>query len=119
MEATTAAPAFPLPEVLDGCRKAPIMTIGINPNLTAFAPGQPGTAWCYPNFADDESADLFTKYAYYYRYRSVFQERFDLSWVEQFLLPEPRVVAAKAGLSGVGAASDRFTELRPPYPLRR
>lgn len=97
IEATTAEPAFPLPEVLDGCRKAPIMTIGINPNLTAFAPGQAGASWCYPNFADDESADLLTKYAYYYRYRSVFQERFDLDWVRQFLLPEPRVLAAKAG----------------------
>jgi hypothetical protein len=97
VEATTAAPAFPLPEVLDGCRKAPIMTIGINPNLTAFAPGQAGTAWCYPSFSDDQTADLWTKYAYYYRYRSVFQESFALDWVRQFLLPEPRVVAAKGG----------------------
>lgn len=97
VEATTAEPSFPCPEVLDGCRKAPIMTIGINPNLTAFAPGQTGTSWCYPNFSDDETADLYTKYAYYYRYRSVFQERFDLDWVEQFLLPEPRIVATRSG----------------------
>ena len=97
IEATTGAPGFPLPEILDGCRKAPIMTIGINPNLTAFAPGRAGASWCYPGFADDQTADLWTKYAYYYRYRSVFQERFDLDWVRQFLLPEPRIVAAKSG----------------------
>ena len=36
VDAITADPGFPEPEVVDGCRKAPIMTIGINPNLTAF-----------------------------------------------------------------------------------
>src|SRR6478672_10545373 len=35
LQTTTRPPAFPDPEVIDGCRKAPIMTIGINPNLTA------------------------------------------------------------------------------------
>ena len=38
LKGTTRPPAFPDAEVMDGCRKAPIMTIGINPNLTAFAP---------------------------------------------------------------------------------
>src|SRR6266849_6810194 len=68
VKGTTSPPSFPDPEVMDGCRKAPIMTIGINPNLTAFAPGQMGAAWCYPNFSDDQEADLWAKYAYYYRY---------------------------------------------------
>jgi hypothetical protein len=89
--------AFPDPEIMDGCRKAPIMTIGINPNLTAFAPGQMGTKWCYPHFTDDDKTDQWTKYAYYYRYRSVYQECFDLKWIEQFLLPDDRIVASKAG----------------------
>ena len=89
--------AFPDPEVMDGCRKAPIMTIGINPNLTAFAPGQMGTSWCYPHFTDDGHTDPWTKYAYYYRYRSVFQECFDLKFVEQYLIPGSRVNATKAG----------------------
>jgi hypothetical protein len=50
---------------MDGCRKAPIMTIGINPNLTAFAPGRAGASWCYPDFSDASGGDAATKYAYY------------------------------------------------------
>jgi hypothetical protein len=113
VDAVTAEPAFPLPEVLDGCRKAPIMTIGINPNLTAFAPGQTGSAWCYPNFSDDATADLYEKYAYYYRYRSVFQERFDLTWIEQFIQSEQRIVAPKAGYV---VSADRKTD-SPSFDL--
>lgn len=97
IQTVTQAPAFPNPEVLDGCRKAPIMTLGINPNLTAFAPGPTGAAWAYPGFATDEGGSLYTKYAYYYRYRTVFQESFELGFAEQFLLPDPRVVAERAG----------------------
>ena len=89
--------AFPDPEIMDGCRKAPIMTIGINPNLTAFSPGLMGTSWCYPHFTDDDKTDAWTKYAYYYRYRSVYQECFNLKWIEQFLLPNDRIVATKDG----------------------
>src|SRR5690348_14272966 len=44
IEGTTRPPVFPDAEVMDGCRKAPIMTIGINPNLTAFSPGQTGAS---------------------------------------------------------------------------
>jgi hypothetical protein len=93
----TEEQAFPDPEVMDGCRKAPIMTIGINPNLTAFSPGRMGTSWCYPHFTGADNTDPWTKYAYYYRYRSVYQECFDLKFVEQFLLPDDRVTATKAG----------------------
>jgi hypothetical protein len=95
---TTRPPAFPNPEVVDGCRKAPIMTIGINPNLTAFAPGPLGASWCYPNFSSDHGTDEWAKYAYYYRYRSVYQERFDLRFAERFLLAAGRVVAPRPGL---------------------
>jgi hypothetical protein len=97
ISATTGRPAFPDPEIMDGCRKAPIMTVGINPNLTAFAPGSAGASWAYPAFTSvghDEWAD----YAYYYRYRSVYQERFDLEFVKQFLVPEGRVVAPRDGV---------------------
>jgi len=97
IQGKTQNEAFPDPEIMDGCRKAPIMTIGINPNLTAFAPGRMGTSWCYPHFTDDDKTDPWTKYAYYYRYRSVYQECFDLKWIEQFLLPDDRIVATKAG----------------------
>ncbi len=93
----TRPPAFPEAEVIDGCRKAPIMTIGINPNLTAFAPGQTGAAWCYPSFSSDNDTDAWAKYAWYYRYRSVYQERLDLAFVRRFILPEGRILATGPG----------------------
>lgn len=93
----TRPPAFPNGEVIDGCRKAPIMTIGINPNLTAFLPGQTGAAWCYPDFSSDGDTDAWAKYAWYYRYRTVYQEKLDLDFVRRFMLPERRVIAARGG----------------------
>jgi hypothetical protein len=104
LRGTTRPPSFPDAEIMDGCRKAPIMTIGINPNLTAFLPGQTAASWCYPSFASDRGTDSWTKYAYYYRYRSVYQERFDRRFAEQFLVAEGRIIAAKAG---VIVAADR------------
>jgi hypothetical protein len=94
----TRPQAFPDAEVMDGCRKAPIMTIGINPNLTAFASGKTGASWCYPSFSSADSTDSWTKYAYYYRYRSVYQEHFDLKFIEPYLLSEGSIRAAKAGV---------------------
>lgn len=114
VKGTTSPPSFPDPEVMDGCRKAPIMTIGINPNLTAFAPGQTGAAWCYPDFTSNKGTDAFTKYAYYYRYRSVYQERFDLKFVEKYLLPEGRIIATN---SGDVIAADRLSD-DPTYSIK-
>jgi len=114
LQGITRPPSFPDAEVMDGCRKAPIMTIGINPNLTAFAPGQTGTSWCYPSFSSDHGTDSWAKYAYYYRYRSVYQEHMDLAFVEKFLLPDGQIKAAKAGvLIAALRASDA-----PDYDLR-
>lgn len=93
----TRPPAFPEAEVVDGCRKAPIMTIGINPNLTAFAPGQTGTSWCYPTFFSDDATDAWAKYAWYYRYRSVYQERLAFDFARRFILPEGQIVAPRSG----------------------
>jgi hypothetical protein len=93
----TRPPAFPEAEVADGCRKAPIMTLGINPNLTAFAPGQTGAAWCYPSFSSDGASDEWAKYAWYYRYRTLYQERLDLDFARRYVLPEGRVYAARSG----------------------
>ena len=56
----TAPSVFPNAAVAGGCRKAPIMTIGINPNMTVFSPGQTGTAWAYPNFTSDNGTDAWT-----------------------------------------------------------
>jgi nucleoside phosphorylase len=93
----TRPPSFPDPEVSDGCRKAPIMTIGINPNLTAFLPSQRGAAWAYPSFSSAGGYDAWTKYAWYYRYRSIYQERLSLEFVRKFVLPEGRVYAPRNG----------------------
>ncbi|HYN86906.1 MAG TPA: hypothetical protein VER55_00180 [Ardenticatenaceae bacterium] len=114
---TTRPAAFPNPEVVDGCRKAPIMTIGINPNLTAFAPNRTGASWCYPSFYTDDGGDEWTKYAYYYRYRSVYQERFDLDFIRPYLLPEPRVVAPRPGVvtAGVRTSDSPSFELHVCY----
>jgi hypothetical protein len=113
----TEVEAFPTPEALNGCRKAPIMTIGINPNLTAFAPGPTGASWAYPNFQDDPVTDLWAKYAYYYRYRTVFQERFDLDFVKQYLVADEQVVAPRAGqvVSAVRPTSAPSYEVRVLY----
>src|SRR5665213_576079 len=93
----TTDQGFPTGEIMDGCRKAPIMTIGINPNLTAFSPGQQGASWAYPNFTSDNGTDEWTKYAYYYRYRSVFQEHFNLAVIKAYLLADGQVIAPKSG----------------------
>jgi nucleoside phosphorylase len=93
----TRPPVFPEAEVADGCRKAPIMTLGINPNLTSFFPGQEGVAWCYPSFFSDAGTDAWAKYAWYYRYRSVYQERLALDFVRKFILPEGRIHAPRPG----------------------
>jgi hypothetical protein len=98
LEGVTGSPCFPNPEVMDGCRKAPIMTIGINPNLTAFAPGRMGAAWAYPSFSSANGTDVYAKTAYYYRYRSVYQERFDLGFMEKYLVKAGQVVAPKSGV---------------------
>jgi hypothetical protein len=107
IQGVTRPPSFPAAEIMDGCRKAPIMTIGINPNLTAFAPGQTGASWCYPSFSGANGTDPAAKYAYYYRYRSVYQEHFDLAFAEKYLLPAGQIKAAKAGvMQSVVRASD-------------
>ena len=73
------------------------MTIGINPNLTAFLPSQAGAAWCYPNFSSDGGTSAWAKYAWYYRYRSVYQERFTLDFIKKFILPDGRITADRGG----------------------
>jgi len=111
----TSAPGFPSPEIMDGCRKAPIMTIGINPNLTSFFPGPTGASWCYPAFTSANGGDANTKYAYYYRYRSIYQEHFDFNpqFIEPYLLPEGRIVATADGKIGL----IKVTGNAPPVEL--
>jgi hypothetical protein len=117
IQGTTRPQAFPDPEVMDGCRKAPIMTIGINPNLTAFASGKTGASWCYPSFSSADGTDSWAKYAYYYRYRSIYQEHFALKFIEPFLLPDGRITAPKPGLMKEfsRATDDPAFEIRVQY----
>lgn len=79
------------PQILHGCRKAPVMTIGINPNLTGFWPGTKGARWAYPYFRS------FARYAYYYRHRTVHQEAFPLDFIRRHLREDGRLVGRKAG----------------------
>jgi hypothetical protein len=51
-----------VPELLTGCRKAPILAVGINPNLPGWWPGKYGSL--NPLF------DEFKQYAHYFRYRA-------------------------------------------------
>ena len=113
VDGRTREQAFPNGEIMDGCRKAPIMTIGINPNLTAFSPGVTGTAWAYPDFSSDDGTDAWTKYAYYYRYRSVYQERFDFEAIKKYLVAGSEIVASADGKI-VGATR---TSSAPSYQM--
>ncbi|MGH8884667.1 MAG: amidohydrolase family protein [Egibacteraceae bacterium] len=52
-----------VPEILSGCRKAPIMSVGINPNLPGY--------WPFSRNAINPLFEDFLQYAHYFRYRSV------------------------------------------------
>src|ERR1019366_5998913 len=64
---------------------------------TAFLPSQRGAAWAYPSFSSANGTDAWTKYAWYYRYRSIYQERFNLEFVRKFILSEGRIYAPRNG----------------------
>jgi hypothetical protein len=94
---TTRTARFPDPAVLGGCRKAPIMTVGINPNLTPFTPGLLNSTWAYPSFRDTPPFDGTAKFAYYYRHRTVFQESCDEAFVRTNLFAGDLIKASQAG----------------------
>lgn len=77
--------------IMHGCRKAPIMTIGINPNMTAYFVGNKAATWCYPSFREDK------RYAYYYRYHNVYQESFDLDFIKKHITKGTEIVATDDG----------------------
>jgi hypothetical protein len=52
-----------IPEILSGCRKAPLMSVGINPNLPGW--------WARSRNAANPYFDDVLQYAHYFRYRSV------------------------------------------------
>ncbi|MBF0381015.1 MAG: hypothetical protein HQL69_08350 [Magnetococcales bacterium] len=82
---------FQIPELVTGCRKAPIMTIGINPNQTAYFPSVDGSTWCYPYMDNVED------YAYYFRHRSLTQEHFTLEFIRSNVIPATKIIAEADG----------------------
>lgn len=66
---------YQIPELLSGCRKAPIMSVGLNPNLRAVT--QP---WrIYPYFDDIQ------QYAKHFRYRTTFKYSIEDEFYEAHL----------------------------------
>lgn len=51
-----------VPELLSGCRKAPILAVGINPNLPGW--------WPYSRRSLNPLFDDYRQYAHYFRYRA-------------------------------------------------
>jgi hypothetical protein len=79
------------PGIMHGCRKAPIMTVGINPNMTSYFPSTSGARWSYPRFSKD------LRYAYYYRHHNVYQESLDLEFIKSNIADGTALVAEKDG----------------------
>jgi len=65
------------PEMLSGCRKAPIMTVGINPNLPGWWPATINSI--NPLF------DSVEQYAHYFRYRETAKLDIPLQEYQQYL----------------------------------
>jgi hypothetical protein len=65
------------PEMLSGCRKAPIMTVGINPNLPGWWPATINSI--NPLF------DSVEQYAHYFRYRETAKLDIPLKQYQQYL----------------------------------
>lgn len=79
LSANLVGATIPDPGIMHGCRKAPIMTIGINPNLTAWFPYTSSAPWIYPGFKSE------ARYAYYYRHFTLYQESMSLDYVRAHL----------------------------------
>lgn len=110
LPAVSMGKRYNVPEIMAGCRKAPIMSIGINPNLTAYQHGINGTTWCYPYFDD------IAGYAKHLRYRTVNQERFPLDFIRTHLIPETHTVAKADGkIAGMSVKNDVLA-LNLEYP---
>ena len=79
------------PGIMHGCRKAPIMTIGINPNMTSYFASSAGARWSYPNLSKNE------RYAYYYRHHNVYQESLSIDFIKDNVIEGTGIVAEKNG----------------------
>ncbi len=94
---------FTTPEPISGCRTAPIMTVGINPNLTAYQNSVKGATWIYPNFSS------LMDYAHYFRFRKTSQESMTREFVESCIVEETRVEAKQDGkVTAIEKANDNI-----------
>jgi len=92
--ARTNGSRFSVPALSGGCRKAPIMTVGINPNMPSWLMlNAEGSRWCYPYFDD------IAEYAAYYRYQTVFQEKFPIELIRNHIDLSKALIAPKAGIT--------------------
>jgi hypothetical protein len=105
IEANCVGTRYNVPEMMSGCRKAPVMTIGINPNLTAFYPGPNGSRWAYPYF------DNIAQYAEYFRYRSIHQEAFSLDFIKKHLEPGSEIKATESGILSNASIDNQTSEV--------
>jgi hypothetical protein len=90
---------FLLPEILSGCRKAPIMSVGINPNLPGY--------WEKTHNAVNPLFDNFLQYAHYFRYRSVAKLQIPRDEYEEML----------GGREDTPADRQNLTKLRSEIPV--
>ncbi len=79
------------PAALKGCRKAPIMALGINPNLSSYFMGPNGATHCYPCFSK------VVNYAYYHRHATIFQECLDEETIRSWIVKETELQACADG----------------------
>lgn len=101
LPAKTNGMRFSVPALVGGCRKAPLMTIGINPNMPSWQLTPEGGAWCYPYFDD------IAEYATYYRHQTIYQERFTPTLIKNAIDVSTALIATKPGsLVDVGYSAD-------------
>ncbi|MCK9169508.1 MAG: hypothetical protein M0P01_03765, partial [Treponema sp.] len=115
MDAVSAGEKLVEPAILRGCRKAPVMTVGINPNLTAYFAGNTAACWCYPVFSDT------TDYAYYYRHATIFQESLSRDIIKKYIISGTELKAEDDGwlISCKRGTSHRWLDLTVQYVNRR
>ena len=66
-----------VPELLSGCRKAPIMAVGINPNLPGWARNSRNAI--HPYFED------YLQYAHYFRWRATDKLRVPMAQFDELV----------------------------------
>ncbi|UCE27477.1 MAG: hypothetical protein JSW52_01625 [Candidatus Coatesbacteria bacterium] len=101
--AVYAGRRYLVPELLSGCRKAPIMMAGLNPNLPTFFKNN--DRYIYPYFDD-----IF-QYAYHFRYRTAYKREITKGFFEDH--KTKRLYKYPAGYKGDDV------QMRPRLSLRR